>query len=153
MKWLFEHACMACCAAACVAASTRSATPNDYKTFPPVQNDGAQAPSSSGSWWPLFAPSCLGRLILSSSTISKANRQLPFPSILDTHWAKIKYCTLCHCVSWFQRGIVRPLIRDHLENQLEKSRDHVNRLGLPILIIGSEFGSNEPDRRHGTSDT
>jgi hypothetical protein len=59
------------------------------KAFQRVHDGGAQGPSSSGSWWPLSAPLCLTRAILSISTISKAHHQLlqyfegPFWSILD----------------------------------------------------------------------
>ena len=53
------------------------------KAFQRVHDGGAQGPSSSGSWWPLSAPLCLTRAILSISTISKAHRQLVRRSILD----------------------------------------------------------------------
>jgi hypothetical protein len=53
------------------------------KAFQRVHDGGAQGPSSSGSWWPLSAPLCLPRAILSISTISKAHRQLLRRSILD----------------------------------------------------------------------
>ena len=53
------------------------------KAFQRVHDGGAQGPPSSGSWWPLSAPLCLTRAILSISTISKAHRQLVRRSILD----------------------------------------------------------------------
>jgi len=53
------------------------------KAFQRVVFQGALAPSSSGSWWPLSAPLCVTRAVLSRSTISKAHRQLVRRSILD----------------------------------------------------------------------
>ena len=57
------------------------------KAFQRVHDGGVPAPSSSGSWWPLSAPLCLTRAILSISTISKAHRQLNLVrrSILDAN--------------------------------------------------------------------
>ena len=56
----------------------------------PFQPTSSKTSSSSGSWLPLFAPSSLGRAILSSSTISKANRQRRRTAGLRTVGSKIR---------------------------------------------------------------
>jgi hypothetical protein len=75
------------------------------KAFQRVHDGGAPSPSSSGSWWPVFAPLCLTRAILSISTISKAHRQLVRRSILDADRPNIvaicsrSYATPCDIFS------------------------------------------------------